>query len=76
MRKIKLGSDEIFFGENSIDAIRNLPSKNKKVAIVMSGDTLEKVGLLDRLTENLEMADIEWRVYDKVGVEPDFKSMS
>ena len=41
MRQIKLGADKIYFGEDAVKALAELPAVRKRAYIVMSGTIQE-----------------------------------
>lgn len=75
MNTIKLGGNQIFFGENALEGLRNLESMKKKAFIIMSGDILEKVGSLKKVTDVLDEEGFRWMTYSEVEPEPSFKTV-
>lgn len=75
MTFVKLGSNQIYYGIDALDGLKQLQGIAKKVFIVMSGDILEKVGSLKVLTDELDKMNIEWTTYDKIEAEPSFDSI-
>jgi len=75
MYSIKLGCDKIFYGKDSIKMLHDLPGKDKKAFIVMSGTILEEIGSLKIVTEVLEHAGFKWKTYTDVEPEPSFNTI-
>ena len=63
MRQIKLGADRIYFGEDAVKALAELPAVRKRAYIVMSGTIQEELGQLKVVTDVLESGDwLRWRI--------------
>jgi len=72
MVSIKLGCSRMHYGKDSIKRLAELKGLKKKAFIVMNGTLLKDQGMLDIVTENLEEAGIEWRIFTEVEEEPSF----
>lgn len=72
---IKLGCEGIYYGENAVQALKNLSGERKKAFIVMSGTILEETGALKIVTDVLEEIGFEWKIYSKVEPEPSFETV-
>lgn len=58
---------DIYFGENSLEALKNL--KGKKAIVVTGGSSMKKFGFLDKVDAYLKEAGLEVKHIE--GVEPD-----
>src|SRR5690625_3265676 len=73
---IKLGSSKVYIGDSALDdGIKSISGKVNKAFIVMNGNILEKVGLLDILTDTLKKYNFEWDIFDAVEEEPHFETV-
>lgn len=75
MRQIKLGADKLFFGENAIKALTELPAKRKRAYIVMSGTIQEELGQFKVVTDVLESAGFTWKANTDIEPEPGWESV-
>lgn len=66
MRPMKLGGEQILFGEGSLAHLETL--NFEKAVVVIGSDTFIKNGLLDKVETHLEKASIAMETF--VGVEP------
>ncbi|MEG2782381.1 MAG: iron-containing alcohol dehydrogenase [Oscillospiraceae bacterium] len=69
MRPIKLGGDQMIFGEGCLEYLKTL--KGKKACIVSAGKSMQASGALDKVIDYLKEAGIESKVI--FGIEPDPK---
>jgi alcohol dehydrogenase class IV len=75
MNAIKLGCDQIFWGEGAINELTRLTGTFRKAFIVMSGDILRKTGGFKVITNLLEQAHIQWEDFSEVEPEPSFETV-
>lgn len=75
MRQIKLGADRIYFGEDAVKALAELPAVRKRAYIVMSGTIQEELGQLKVVTDVLESAGFAWKSNTNVEPEPCWESV-
>lgn len=75
MNTFKLGADKIFFGENAVQALADLPAGKKRAYIVMSGTIQQELGQLEAVTSILEKAGWTWRANTNVEPEPCWESV-
>lgn len=75
MRPMKLGGDYIIFGENALEYLAQLESKNKKAFLVIDGNFLEKMGYLEEITNILTGAGFEIDVFNEVEPDPSFETV-
>ena len=67
MRPMKLAGSELLFGQGCLEHVKAL--KGTRAMIVMSGGSLKRNGILDKVQAYLKEAGIESEVFE--GVEPD-----
>ena len=67
MRPMKLAGSELMFGQGCLDYIKTLPYK--RVSIVIGGASMQKSGMLDKITGLFKEAGADVQVI--TGVEPD-----
>jgi alcohol dehydrogenase class IV len=63
---------EIIFGEGALEYLEELEGER---ALVIAGETLRRMGIIDRVKEALEEADIEVIVFDQVEPEPGMETV-
>ena len=73
MNSIKLHGDKVFFGEGSIRVLRTL--KGKKAFVVSGGNTIKKMGYLDRVFAELKAAGFSIKCFDKVEPDPSIETV-
>lgn len=60
---------QIYFGKGQIENLgENLKKISDKVLLVYGGGSIKKIGLYDKVCEQLKKAGIEWQ--ELAGVEP------
>lgn len=64
---------QIYFGENSLDRLSELPYKK---AIIISDPYVVKSGMVHHVTSRLQNAKIEWEIFDKVIPDPPIEKIS
>jgi Iron-containing alcohol dehydrogenase. len=67
MRPMKLGGEQIMFGQGCLEHIKTL--KGKRAVVVTGGSSMKKSGILQKVVDYLAEAGIESRIFS--GVEPD-----
>jgi alcohol dehydrogenase class IV len=75
MNTYKLGADKIYFGEDAVKALADLPAPRRRAYIVMSGTIQEELGQLKVVTDVLEGAGWTWRANTDVEPEPCWESV-
>lgn len=75
MNTFKLGADKIYFGEDAVKALADLPAERKRAYIVMSGTIQQELGQLEVVTDILEEAGWAWRANTNVEPEPCWESV-
>lgn len=75
MNTFKLGADKIYFGEDAVQALADLPAERKRAYIVMSGTIQQELGQLKVVTDILEAAGWTWRANTNVEPEPCWESV-
>lgn len=64
---------QIYFGENSLDRLSELPYKK---ALVISDPYVVKSGMVHHVTSRLQNANIEWEIFDNVIPDPPIEKIS
>lgn len=75
MNTFKLGADKIYFGEDAVKALADLPAERKRAYLVMSGTIQQELGQLKVVTDILEEAGWTWRANTNVEPEPCWESV-
>lgn len=75
MVTMKLGAEQIVYGEGAVQGLRELKGNTKKAYIVMSGHVQEELGQLKLVTDELEAAGFAWKAYFDVEPEPSFETI-
>lgn len=75
MYNIKLGSDKILFGKDSLDGLRTLQGPRKRAFIVVGSKTLIKLGIIDKITDRLDSIGFNWMIFDQVEPDPSFETV-
>jgi alcohol dehydrogenase class IV len=75
MKTYKLGADKIYFGEDAVSALAELPAERRRAYIVMSGTIQKELGQLKVVTDVLESAGWTWRANTDVEPEPCWESV-
>lgn len=75
MKTYKLGADKIYFGEDAVFALAELPAERRRAYIVMSGTIQKELGQLKVVTDVLESAGWTWRANTDVEPEPCWESV-
>jgi alcohol dehydrogenase class IV len=73
---VKLGCNNIHYGENATSALEELPSEKKRAMIVMTGTVMEDLGLLKPVTDALEKGGFKWEKYTDIEEDATFASIS
>ncbi len=63
----------IYFGENSLDRLSELPYKK---ALIISDPYVVKSGMVHHITSRLESAKIEWAIFDDVIPDPPIEKIT
>ncbi len=64
---------QIYFGENSLDRLSELPYKK---AIIIADPYVVKSGMVHLITSRLQHANIEWQIFDDVIPDPPIEKIS
>ena len=64
---------QIYFGENSLDRLSEIPYKK---ALVISDPYVVKSGMVHHVTSRLQQAGIEWQIFDEVIPDPPIEKIS
>lgn len=64
---------QIYFGENSLDRLAELPYKK---ALIISDPYVVKSGMVHLITSRLQHAKIEWQIFDDVIPDPPIEKIS
>lgn len=64
---------QIYFGENSLDRLSELPYKK---AIIIADPYVVKSGMVHHVTSRLQSAKIEWEIFDRVIPDPPIEKIS
>ncbi|QOY60367.1 iron-containing alcohol dehydrogenase [Thermophilibacter immobilis] len=75
MKTYKLGADKIYFGEDAVFALAELPAELRRAYIVMSGTIQKELGQLKVITDVLESSGWTWRANTDVEPEPCWESV-
>lgn len=73
MRPMKLAGSELMFGQGCLEHLKAL--KGNRAIIIMSGDVLEKTGILNKVKAWLNEAKVETEVFSDVEPEPSFATV-
>ena len=63
----------IYFGENSLDRLSEIPYKK---ALIISDPYVVKSGMVHLITSRLQQANIEWQIFDDVIPDPPIEKIS
>jgi len=73
MRPMKLAGSELMFGKGCLEYLKTL--KGSRAMIVMTGPTLEKTGILEKVIVYLKEANIDSIVFNEVEPDPSFATV-
>ena len=73
MRPMKLAGSELLFGQGCLEHLKTLIGK--RAIIIMSGNVMEKTGILDKVKAYLKEAGLDTAVFSEVEPEPCFATV-